>query len=95
MIEYPIKRLWNGLASVRDYIVEKALRENQILRIKLEGTNEHMDLTPDRIKSKEFQISTRKFKSHYPPYDDYELIDFSWKPVFLKSDTQPSLFDTV
>lgn len=74
-----IKRVWNNIASIRDYMIKRAIQDNESITVELVGTKEHMLLTPEIMKSKSFQISTRKFKSKFDG-NEYELVDFSWRP---------------
>lgn len=74
-----IKRVWNNIASIRDYLIKRAIQNNEEIIVELVGTKEHMLLTPEVMKDKSFQISTRKFKSRFDG-NEYELIDFVWKP---------------
>ena len=81
MITAHIKRLWQGnIASVRDYIIKKALEREEDLRIVLEGTDQYMHFTPLELRVKKFQISQKRIESKINPGQYYLLVDFIWKP---------------
>ena len=75
-----IKRLWNKLASVRDYQVENCIESQDILRIHLEETGEYMDLPPEELKEKMFQVVPKKLRSRFTG-KEYSLVDFAWRPT--------------
>jgi len=89
MIYRKIKRLWNGLASLRDYEVLDAISKKE--NIRLECKNEYMTLSVPQLE-KGFQISSTRFKSRYNANQMYELVDFRWKPDKQDKD-QIKLFD--
>ena len=72
-----IKRLWSGLASVRDYVVEDAIKKD--ITIRLELGSKSMTLTPENLKNDAFQAVGQGFQSKYSNLK-YKLIDFPWKP---------------
>lgn len=82
MIKYKIKRLFHGQASVRDYIVVKAMNEKQDIEIICKDERMIIDWQ-DLHKGKQCpDIFTSKHDGK-----QYRLIDFEWKPQI-----QPSLF---
>jgi len=67
-----IKRLFNGLASIRDYQLKKAKETKD--NIVLNCCGKIMTTTPDKF----FQISSRKFKSKFG--GEYQMFDIKFKP---------------
>jgi hypothetical protein len=73
-----IKRLFNGFASVRSYIVEDCIKNNEGLQILYGG--ETMTITHAALSGKEpFQIHKKEFTSKFSG-ESYELYDFKFKP---------------
>ena len=72
-----INRLFDGRASVRNYIVEKAQRDKEALLLECQG--ETMLLQPKDL-DKGRQIIQKYFTSKW---DDqpYCLIDYDWSPT--------------
>tara|TARA_Y100000034_G_C6892141_1_gene410649 strand:+ start:288 stop:593 length:306 start_codon:yes stop_codon:yes gene_type:complete len=77
MIEYKAKKLFNGHVSVRDYIVNKAIRSRKYLRIQFEG--EYMTLTTEKLKESVNTFHKQEFKSAFNN-KTYTLYDFVWRP---------------
>lgn len=76
-----IKRLWHGLASVRDYIVDGAVRAKEELLVDLTGKGESMLLSLEDLgKGKR---NKEKFRSKHDGRF-YSLVDFKWKPQIEK-----------
>ena len=73
-----VKRLYSGLASVRDYIVEECLKRKDGLIIEVD--NEKMTIPFERLDRLKFQIKKTKFESKYNPGEFYELYDFKFTP---------------
>ena len=73
----PIRRLFNGLASVRDYVIEKCYKEGKDIIFVL--GNEKMTVLHKELKSKSFQLSEKTFISKFNG-KPYALIDFKFKP---------------
>jgi hypothetical protein len=78
--EIKLKRLWNNLASLRDYDVKRYIEEGITVKLTVVGRNDHMILTPDKMKQKSFQAVGDKFNSKFVSGMKYTLIDFAWKP---------------
>jgi len=74
-----IKRLWNGCASIRDYVINKAIAKNETLLVVVEGFPGCMILEPDDLMQKSFAVLNTSFKSKFGD-KKYKLIDFPWKP---------------
>jgi hypothetical protein len=89
-----IKRLWitneNGktkfYASIRDFIVQKAIENNKPLEVYCEATKETMIIPVEQLKKG--KVNKEVFISKVNSNQTYKLIDFEWKPV-----KQPNLFD--
>ena len=67
-----IKRLWNGLASIRDYEREKYIKEGGVILVL---KDQQMTLTPEKLRWGMFQTSGRKFPSRFgtPAYSMYDI----------------------
>ena len=73
----PIRRLFNGLASVRDYVIKRCHKEGKDIIFVL--GNEKMTVLHKELKSKSFQLSEKTFISKFNG-KPYALIDFKFKP---------------
>ncbi len=76
MIKVEVNRLFNGIASVRDYRLKKAIQTGQ--DIELHCKDESMVIKNEEIQEKVFQINPTKYRSKFEPYNEYELLDFKW-----------------
>ena len=76
MIDYKAKKIFNGHISIRDYIVRKAIRSNESIRVTYEG--EKMILSVEQLKRAISTFHAKEFKS---AFDDktYKLYDFIWR----------------
>ena len=74
-----IKRLWNNCASIRDYVVNKAIKDNETIMVTVNGLAGCMILKPDDLMQKSFAVLGQKFVSKFGD-KKYKLIDFPWKP---------------
>ena len=70
-----LKKLFLGHASIRDYIVEKAIEKKQGITVEYEGMK--MVIPLEQLKHR-FQFHQQKFQSHFSE-KKYELIDFRFK----------------
>ena len=70
-----LKRLWNGLASLRDHEVNQAIKDGGIV---LEYNGKKMTLTPEKLKAS-FSVNIRKFISKFNG-KEYSLCDYRWSP---------------
>tara|TARA_Y100000310_G_scaffold287414_1_gene312298 strand:+ start:276 stop:536 length:261 start_codon:yes stop_codon:yes gene_type:complete len=84
MVKYPVKKLFRGYVSIRDYVVSKAIRTGQSIEVEYEG--EKMVLKKENLTDPEM-FTKREFQSQYGT-GCYELYDFKWNPV---DDRQESL----
>ena len=75
MKKIKIRKLLIGHVSIRDYIVEKAIRQKQGIVVSYEG--KEMAIPLEKLKHK-FQFHQQKFQSHFSE-KKYELIDFRFK----------------
>jgi hypothetical protein len=75
MKKYKVNRLYNGYASIRDYLVHTCIANQEELRVFF-GSNQ-MTLTPIDLMAKRKQFSKRKFTSQYNGY--YSLYDYKWE----------------
>ena len=84
MKQRQIKRLWHGLASLRDYEVEKYIKEGGV---RLILGNQSMTLSPEQLQ-KGFQATLQKHKSKFGT-QAYFLVDYKF---IADSPQQPTLF---
>jgi len=75
MKKYVVKKLYKGYASIRDYIVQECLKNEDGLVIEYEG--KIMTIYNSQLKT--FQLHTRKFISKFNN-ETYELVDFKFLP---------------
>jgi hypothetical protein len=81
MIIHYVKKIWYGdetyqkaKITLRSYWVDQAVRGKQDIEVRYDG--KYMTLSPRRLKR---PLGKRFFKSKIGK-DDYELLDYSWKP---------------
>lgn len=87
--EYSVKRLYNGLASLRDYQVQKAILKGQDILIKYQ--NQKMTIPHEEILKRGTR-SNVSVKSKFSG-DEYSLIDFRFNPDNKpKDNNQTELF---
>ena len=77
VVEHRVRKLWGDSVSLRDYLIRRAINERQTLRVIYQG--DYMDLTPDDLKAKAFQMTKQTFRSKING-KPYNLIDYRWKP---------------
>jgi len=76
MISIEVKKLWLGhLVSIRDYIVNKGIKEGGI-EVKHDG--KIMFLSVEELKGGNSQ--TKRLNSKFKK-GTYNLVDYRWKPV--------------
>ena len=73
----PIRRLFNGLASVRDYVIKRCHKEGKDIIFVF--NHQKMTIRNKELKSRSFQLSEKKFISKFNG-KPYALIDFKFKP---------------
>ena len=79
MIRVRIKKLFDGkIASIRDYIVRECVSKGLSLRIIYR--NHFMDLSPEELMDKSFQVTRNSFNSKFKN-QKYQLVDFYWQPA--------------
>lgn len=72
----PVKKIFAGRVSLRDYLVNRAILQGESVRIEFEDT--YMILTPEELKN---GINTKQtFISRFTN-TAYTLIDYPFKPV--------------
>lgn len=74
-----IKKIYKGLASVRDYEVEKCIKNNESMTIIYDG--DAMTLSPEQLKTERVGVSS-VLKSQYG--NDYVLFNYRWEPEDLE-----------
>lgn len=79
MKTYTVNRLWNKLASVRDYVVSDCLENSQDLKIVLKDSDAFMTIPSHELEQRMFQAHKTKMKSKFDG-KEYTLIDFGWMP---------------
>ncbi len=76
---YKIKRLYNGLASIRTTTIDLCTKKGVDLKLIYEGRI--MTIPLEKLKNPEkFQIHSRKFRSKFDANQTYELYDFPFVP---------------
>lgn len=75
IIKYKVKKIFNGSASLRDYVVKDAIGDNT--RIDVWFRDEHMILSVEELK--EGKRSSKDFIGKWG--GKYYLIDFKWNPI--------------
>lgn len=89
MKEVTIKRIYRGLASVRDYLVQEAIDNTEDLVIWCD--NKHMSI-PYLFLTKKLKVDNNVHRSKFGS-KTYRLIDFRWTPLEDKQDpNQERLF---
>ena len=70
-----LKRLYNGLASLRSYVVDNAIKYNEPVTIECNGAK--MTLTPEQLAkgSRNTEVIHSKFNNVR-----YTLVDYKWTP---------------
>lgn len=89
-MEVEVKKLFNGFASVRDYIIDKAVKDRRDITVVYKGKKMRVPL--ERLKNK-WQMHGRKFESKFND-KKYMLYDFKFEADDDKKerqDNQPSL----
>lgn len=76
-MELPVKVLYKGQASVRDYLAKKCIEKSEPCKIRHAG--EVMTLSPEQVTSQRVSISTREFESHHGT-PAYRLWNYWWEP---------------
>ena len=92
MIEYKAKKLFRGHVSIRDYIVRKAIRNNETIRVTYE--RKKMSISIEHLKRAISTFHAKEFKSAFGD-KIYKLYDFVWREEEDKPDnnnTQLELF---
>jgi hypothetical protein len=74
MREYPVKKLWNGRVSLRDYIVEKHIRNKEPIKVVY-----NMDEMVLSVRELEKRDSMTTVKSKFNG-KSYSLYDYVWRP---------------
>jgi len=76
MIKYKTKKLYQGHASVRDYIIEKCIKKEQDLQIQHEDS--FMVVALDQLKNYK-ELTNMEFESKFNG-KKYRLYDFLFEP---------------
>jgi|TARA_R100000789_G_scaffold100490_1_gene111041 hypothetical protein len=75
-IKYKVKKLFNGFASIRDHVLQRALKRKENLIIEYRG--QRMTVPYSKLRNP-FQIHKKEFRSKYNG-KIYELYDFPFEP---------------
>ena len=84
----PIRRLFNVLARVRDYVIKRCHKEGKDIIFVF--NHQKMTILNKELESRSFQLSEKKFISKFNG-KPYTLIDFKFKPD--KETNQGALFE--
>lgn len=74
-----VRKVFNDCISLRDYIVDKAIKKNESLLIEFQG--DEMFLGADDLKKG--KKSGLKLRSNWGDMT-YDLVDYPWKPNSLR-----------
>ncbi len=72
-----VKKKYEGIISVRDYIINECIRKDISLKIKF--GKESMVLTPKELVNSKIQLTKRFFTSGFNG-KSYYLYDYRWRP---------------
>lgn len=75
------KKLYNGLASLRDYEVTNAINDGGIV---LEYEGKKMTLSPDELQ-RGFQCHKKEIHSKFNQDQTFTLVDFRFTPDDMRS----------
>lgn len=78
-----LNKIWNGLATLRDYEISYIEKGG---RMKLIYEDQFMMLTPENYKEKIFRCHQKEFQSKFGSGKTYKLVDLKWKPEGDKRD---------
>ncbi len=76
-MDVPVKVLYKGQVSVRDYLAKKCIEKGEPCKVKHAG--EVMTLTPQEVTSRRVGISAKEFPSQYDT-PAYRLWNYWWEP---------------
>ena len=76
MTKYRVKKTWNGLVSVRDYIVKDCIDKNDSLCIIYKDKS--MTIPANELKDRAFQCHKTDIRSKFNS-GTYQLYDFKWE----------------
>jgi hypothetical protein len=77
-MDAPVKVLFKGQASVRDYLAEKSIEKGETFKIKYDG--DVMTLSPEEVISKRISISKEEYTSKFGTPSKYRLWNYWWEP---------------
>ncbi len=72
---YRVNKIYNGLATVRSYDVERLIREGTALKILY---NDDSMLIPPEELPNYIQVIKHSFTQKYPPYKKFYLWDYKF-----------------
>ena len=75
---YRVKKLFNGYASVRDYVVRRCQATGCDLRIQF--GDDFMLIPHDELANKKKQLINTLYRSRWGDRQ-YQLVDFKWSPT--------------
>ena len=76
-MEKTVKKLYRGMAELRDYEVERCLKNGESVKIMYDG--DYMTLSPEELTSK--RIGTSKLIESVNGMKNYRLYGYAWEPV--------------
>ena len=77
-MEVKVKKLWLGHASVRDYVVDKCIKDKEDLTINLNG--KRVTFPYRTLKTHLLNCNKNTFTSKFNGRE-YTLIDFPWTTI--------------
>ncbi len=78
MKEITLRKIWKRTISIRGYIVRDCIDKNESLTVRI--GDEFMIFSPRDLEEKRFKMTKREFSSKYNPVQQYDLVDYQWKP---------------
>lgn len=73
-----VEKIYNGHISLRDYIVDNAIKNNDSILVKCMG--EEKLLTPTELSENKIILTNKTLRSKFKHSNTYKLYDYEWKP---------------
>lgn len=73
-----VEKIYNGHISLRDYIVDNAIKNNDSILVKCKG--EEKLLTPKELSENKIVLTDKILHSKFKHSNTYKLYDYEWKP---------------
>lgn len=73
-----VEKIYNGHISLRDYIVDNAIKNNDSILVKCNG--EEKLLTPKELLENKIVLTDKILHSKFKHSNTYKLYDYEWTP---------------